>query len=111
MAPPTPRLNGSRHTIAPDAMALTEVRSPEPSSTTRTSNVGSTALTEVTTPPTDASSFHAGTTTRTREEGTTDGMASTLRTSWAPRTQMLIWYNLPGARWAKPIARAGRLRK
>src|SRR3954469_25336024 len=66
MAPPTPRLKGRRHTSAPARWASAAAASTEPSSTTRTSVVRLVAATCLTTAPTDLSSFHAGTTTRTR---------------------------------------------
>src|SRR5690349_10947268 len=74
MAPPTPRLKGSRQTIAPASSARRAVPSAEPSSTTRMSTSGQTERTSRTVAPTAASSFHAGITTRTRWDGVVGSM-------------------------------------
>src|SRR4051794_29287941 len=65
MAPPTPRLYGSRRTVAPAARATSAVPSREPSSTTTTSAVVVVWI-SFTTFATVSRSFHAGTMTRTR---------------------------------------------
>src|SRR5688572_24086191 len=66
MAPPTPRLNGSRATIAPAAAARAAVSSAEPSSTTMMSTDGSSPCTSRTTSAIEAASFQAGMMIRTR---------------------------------------------
>src|SRR5581483_5690510 len=62
MAPPTPRLNGSRKTVAPAARASSRVRSVEPSSMTMTS-APRVATASSTTAPTAPSSLRSGTIT------------------------------------------------
>src|SRR5690349_3865036 len=66
MAPPTPRLNGSRVTWAPAAWARVAVSSLEPSSTTSTSTSGSSPRTSVITSAIESASFQAGMMIRTR---------------------------------------------
>src|SRR5206468_4911565 len=61
MAPPIPRLNGSRSTWAPRSAATPAVRSVDPSSTTTTSKPGSKSRISSITRPTVTSSFSAGT--------------------------------------------------
>src|SRR5262245_1396835 len=61
IAPPMPRLNGSRSTCAPRSAATPAVRSIEPSSTTTTSKPGSNSRISSITRPTVSSSFSAGT--------------------------------------------------
>src|SRR6478609_12087203 len=77
MAPPTPRLNGSRTTWAPALRATAAVPSPDPSSTTRMSRSGWDALTSAMVPAMAPASFHAGMTTRMRWSGRPD-MGGTL---------------------------------
>src|SRR6202034_2068861 len=60
-APPIPRLNGSRTTVAPARVAAVAVSSVEPSSTTSTSNWGAARLISCTVSPTAPTSFNAGT--------------------------------------------------
>jgi hypothetical protein len=61
-APPIPRLNGSRSTLAPASCAIRAVASVEPSSTTSTSYSGAFVRRLRTTSPTDAASLYDGTT-------------------------------------------------
>ena len=57
MAPPIPRLNGCRTTVAPAASASATVRSVEPSSITTTSKSGASRAIAWITRPTEPSSL------------------------------------------------------
>src|SRR5690348_17275022 len=60
-AAPFPRLRGKRTTVAPAAVATTEVASADPSSTTTTSSTGARARRASTVAPTESSRLNAGT--------------------------------------------------